>query len=73
MDTELLGEKVMGSGIFTISNYDLTDYLLIIKEERYLNEVSTLSITSTGDNLAVRGSRCDAAGRKYSIVFMSNC
>lgn len=73
MDAELLGKKVMGSGIFGISNYDPTVYLLIIKEEKYLNEVSTLSFTSTGDNLVLHGSRCDAEGSKYSIVFMSNC
>ena len=35
---------------------------LITKEERDLNRVSTLSITSVRDSLASCGSRCDPAG-----------
>ena len=36
--------------------------LLITKEERNLNRVTTLSLPSVSDNLALCGSKCDTAG-----------
>lgn len=53
MDAKLVGERLWGVGY---SQSQLTK-LLITKEEKYLSEVITLSITSVGDDLAPHGSK----------------
>ena len=42
--------------------------LLITKEERNLDRVTTLSLTSVSDNLALCSSKCDTAGCNATLL-----